>query len=182
MFEKILESLLDSKDMKQVHSKGNQLWIRRTDAEAEALILWPIDAKSLLMGKDLDAGKDWGQEKGQQDEMVGWHHWFSGHEFEQTLKESEVHGSLECCSPWVCKSQTQLCDWTTKYSLLARKQFSWNIWQRHISAFLQRRHTDSQKAHEKMLENTNYRRNAKQNDKELSFHTSQNDHHWKIYK
>ena len=66
MFEKILESLLDSKDMKQVHSKGNQLWIRRTDAEAEALILWPIDAKSLLMGKDLDAGKDWGQEKGQQ--------------------------------------------------------------------------------------------------------------------
>ena len=85
-------------------SKGNQPWIfiGRTDIEAEAPILWPPDGKSWLTGKDPDAGKDWGQEeKGMtEDEMVGWHHWLNGQEFEQTSGDSEGRGSLACCSPW----------------------------------------------------------------------------------
>ena len=74
----------------------------RTDAEAEALILWSPDAKSQHIGKDSDAGKDWGQEEkgATKDEMIGWHHWLTGHEFEQTLGGSEGQGSLACCSPW----------------------------------------------------------------------------------
>ena len=71
-----------------VSPKGNQLWIflGRTDAEAEAPILWPSDVK-ILIRKDPDAGIDWEQEKGtMEDEMVGWHHWHNGHEFEQTPK------------------------------------------------------------------------------------------------
>ena len=78
MLEKTLESLLDSKEIKPVDPKGNQLWIHigKTDAEAEAPTLWPPDAKSWLIGKDPDAGKDWRQgENGMtEDEMVGWHH------------------------------------------------------------------------------------------------------------
>ena len=72
------------------------------DAEAEAPVLWPPDVKSRLIQKDPDAGKDWRQEeKGTtEDEMVGWHHWFNGHEFEQTLGDSEGQGSLAGCSPW----------------------------------------------------------------------------------
>ena len=63
---------------------------------------WPLDVKNWLIGKDPDAGKDWRQEeKGMtEDEMVGWHHWFNGHEFGQTLGDSEVQGNLVCCSPW----------------------------------------------------------------------------------
>ena len=83
--------------------KGNHPWIfiGRTEDEAEIPILWPPDAKSPLIGKDPDAGKDWGQmEKGgTEDEMVGWHHWLNGHEFEQTPGDSEGQGSLVCCSP-----------------------------------------------------------------------------------
>ena len=86
VLEKTLESSLDCKESKSVNPKGNQPWIfiGRTDAEAEVPILWPPDAKSWLIGKDLDAGKDWGQEKRvTEDEMVGWHHWLGRHEFEQ---------------------------------------------------------------------------------------------------
>ena len=73
----------------------------RTDAEAETPRLWPPDAKSWLIAKDPNAGKDWGQEKrATEDEMAGWHHWLNGHEFEQTLGDSEGQGSLVCCSPW----------------------------------------------------------------------------------
>ena len=70
--------------------------------EAEAPALWPPDAKSQLIGKDPDAGKDWGQEeKGTtEDDMVAWHHWLNGHEFEQTLGDGEGQGSLACCSAW----------------------------------------------------------------------------------
>ena len=77
------------------------MFIGGTDAEAEAPILWPPDAKRCLIGKDPDAGKDWGQkEKGvTEDEMAGWHHWHNRHEFEQSLGESEGQGSLVCCSP-----------------------------------------------------------------------------------
>ena len=87
MLLKTLENPLDYKEIKPVDPKGNQPWIfvGRIDAEAEAPILWPPDAKSQLTGKDSDAGKDWGQEeKGvTEDELVGWHHWLNGHEFEQ---------------------------------------------------------------------------------------------------
>ena len=84
--EKTLESPLDCKEIQTVHPKGDQSWvfIGRTDVEAETPILWPPDAKNWLIGKDPDAGKDWGQEKKgmTEDEMVGWHHWLNGHEFE----------------------------------------------------------------------------------------------------
>ena len=90
-----------------VHPKGDQSWIfiGRTVAEAKTLILWSPDAKNWLIGKDPDAGKDWMQEeKGMTDyEVVGWHHWLNGHEFEQTLGDSEGQRSLACCSPWGCK-------------------------------------------------------------------------------
>ena len=86
-----------------------------THAEAEAPILWPPDAKGQLIGEDSDAGKDWRQEeKGMtEDEMVGWHHWLEGHEFEQAEGGSEGPGSLVCCICGVAKSWTRLSDWTT---------------------------------------------------------------------
>ena len=91
--------------IKSVNPKGkNQSWIfiGRTNAEAEALILWLPNMKSWLTGEDPDAGKGWGQqEEGTtEDEMVGWHHWLDGHEFEQTLGDSEGQGSLACCKSW----------------------------------------------------------------------------------
>ena len=85
MLEKTLESPLDFKEIQPVHPKGDQSWvfIGRTDAEAETSILWPPDVKSWLIGKDPDAGRDWGQEKGTtEDETAGWHHWLDGDEFE----------------------------------------------------------------------------------------------------
>ena len=98
--------------------KANQPWIfiGRIDAEAEALILWPPDAKSQLIRKDPDAVKDWGQEeKGvTEDEMVRWHHQMNGHEFEQALRDGEGQGSLVCCSPYGTKSQTLLSNGTTE--------------------------------------------------------------------
>ena len=104
MLKKILDCLLDSKGIKPANPKGNQSWIftGRTDAEAEAPIRWPPDAKNWLIGKDPDAGKDWRQEKKgtTKDEMVEWHHWLDGHEFEQAPGIGDGQGSLACCSPW----------------------------------------------------------------------------------
>ena len=84
--EKTLESPLDFKEIQPVHPKGDQsrVFIERTDAEAETLVLWPPHAKNWVTGKDPDAGRDWGQEeKGTtEDEMAGWHHWLNGPEFE----------------------------------------------------------------------------------------------------
>ena len=86
MMEKTLESLLEIKEIKPVNPKGNQCWIffGRPDAEAETPVIWPPDVKNWLIGKDPDAGKDWGQEEMgmTEDEMVGWHHQLYGHEFE----------------------------------------------------------------------------------------------------
>ena len=86
VLEKTLVSPLNCKEFQPVHPKGNQSWISigSTDVEAETLIFWPPDANNWLFGKDPDAGNDWGQdEKGKtEDEMVGWHHWLDGHEFE----------------------------------------------------------------------------------------------------
>ena len=113
VLEKTLQSPLDSKEIKPVNSKGNELWIYTgmTDAEAEAPILWPPDVNSQLIGKDPDTQKDWEhKEKGTtEDEMVGWHHWFSGHEFGQTPGDGEGQGSLACCSPWSYKELETTC-------------------------------------------------------------------------
>ena len=118
VLEKTLESLLDCEEIKPVHLKGNQSWIfiGRTDAEAEAPILWPPDVKNWLIGKDPDAEKDWRrEEKGTtEDEMVGWHHQLNGLEFEQALGDSKGQASLACCSPWGCKEldMTERLNWT----------------------------------------------------------------------
>ena len=104
--------------IKPVNPKGNQSWIftGRTDADAEAPVLWPPDVKNWLIGKDPDAGKDWRQEeKGMtEDTMVGWHHWFNGHELEQTLGVGEGQGSLACCCLWGHKEldTTEQLNWT----------------------------------------------------------------------
>ena len=107
VLEKTLESPLDSREIKPVHPKGNQLWILigRTNAEAEAPVLWPPDAKSQLIGKGPDAGKDWRQKekRATEDQMIGWHHWHNVHELGQTLGDGEGQGSLACCHPWGCE-------------------------------------------------------------------------------
>ena len=118
-----LESPLDCKEIKPGNSKENQPWIfiGRTDAEAEAPILWPPDAKKLTHLKRLDAGKDWRQEeKGTtEDEMVGWHHWLNGHEFQQALEVGDGQESLACCSPWGHK-ELDMTEWLNWIEL------SWN--------------------------------------------------------
>ena len=106
VLDKTLGNPLDCKEIKPVNPRGNQSWIfiGKTDAEAEVPILWPPDVKNWLIGKDPDAGKDWGQEKKMiEDEMVGWYHWFNGHELEQTPGDSEGQESLVCYNPWGCK-------------------------------------------------------------------------------
>ena len=121
VLDKTLESPLNCKALQPVNPKGNQpcIFIRRTDAEVEAPILWPPDAKSWLTGKDPDAGKDWGHEENRvtEDEMVGWPHQLNGHEFEQTLGDGEGQGSLACCSHEVARSWTWLSNWTSSTSL-----------------------------------------------------------------
>ena len=108
--------LWSMKGIKPVHPQGNQPWIfiGRTDGKAEVPILWPPDAKNRLSGKDPDAGKDWGQEekRATEDEMVEWHHWLNGHEFQQTQGDSKGQRSLMCCSSWTCKEVRQ--DWATE--------------------------------------------------------------------
>ena len=120
-----LESPLDSKEIKSVNPKGNQPWIfiGRTDAEAEAPILWSPDVKNWLIWKDPDAGKDWGQEeKGvTEDDMVGWHHQLERHEFEQTQEDGEVQGSLACCSSWGHKELTWLSNQTITTTAFSAK-------------------------------------------------------------
>ena len=92
------------------------MFIRRTDAKAETSIFWPHETKSWLTGKEPDAGQDWGQEKGlTEDEVIGWHHWLNGHEFEQTLGDSEGQGSLGCCSQWGC-IESDTTEWLNKNS------------------------------------------------------------------
>ena len=104
VLENTLENPLDCKEIQPVYPKGNQSWIfiGRTNAEAETPVLWPSDAKSWLIGKDPDAGKDWRQEKKgmTEDEMVRWHHRLNGHESEQAPGVGDWEGSLACCSLW----------------------------------------------------------------------------------
>ena len=116
VLEKTLESPLDCKEIQPVHPKRDQSWvfIGRTDFETEIRILWPPDVKSWLIGKDPDAGKDWGQEeKGTtEDKMPGLNHWLDAHEFGWTLGVVDGQGSLACCNSWGPKSRTWLSDWT----------------------------------------------------------------------
>ena len=116
VLEKTLESPLDCK-IKPVNPKGHQSWIftGSTDAEAEAPILWPLDVKVQLIGKDPDAGKDWWHEEKlvTEDEMVGWHHWLNGHEFEQTSGDSEGEEAWHTTVHGVTKSWPWLSSWTT---------------------------------------------------------------------
>jgi len=122
VLEKILESLLDCKEIQPVQPKGNKYWIfiGKTDAEIETPILWPPEAKSWLLRKDPDAGKDWRQEEKvtTEDEMVGWHHGLNGHEFEQALRVGDGQGSLACYSPWGCKDSdmNEQLNWTENVS------------------------------------------------------------------
>ena len=121
--EKILETPLDSKEIKPVKPKRNQSWIfiERTDteAEAEAPVLWPSDAKYWVTGKDPDAGKYWRQkEKGMTEgEMVGWHHQINRHDYEQAPGHDDVLRNLACCNPWVAKSQMWFNKWTELVSV-----------------------------------------------------------------
>ena len=118
VLEKTLESPLDCKEIQPVHSKGDRSWVffGRNDAKAETPVLWPPHAKSWLIGKDSDAGRDWGQEeKGTtEDEMAGWHHWLDGHEFEWTPGVGEGQGGLACCNSWGRKESdtTEWLNWT----------------------------------------------------------------------
>ena len=109
VLEKTLESSLKSKEIKPVYLKGNQplMLFGRTDAEAP--ILWILDARSWLTVKDHDAGKDWMTEE----EMVGWHHGFNGYEHGQTLEMVRDWEAWSATTHGVVKSQTQLGTWTT---------------------------------------------------------------------
>ena len=117
LLEKTLESPLDSKEIKPANPKGNQLWIfiGRTDDEAETPILWPPEVKSWLIWKDPDVGKDWRrEEKGTtEDEMVVWSHRLNGHEFQQTLGDSEDREVRNAAVHGVAKGWTWMSDWTT---------------------------------------------------------------------
>ena len=133
VLEKILENLLDCKEIKPVNPKRNQSWIfiERTDAEAETPVLWPPHAKNWLIGKDSDAGRDWGQEeKGTtEDEMAGWHHRLDGHEFEWTPGVGDGQGGLVCCDSWGCKESdtTERLNWLTELLLTVLKPLDYLI-------------------------------------------------------
>ena len=114
VLEKTLGSPWGCKEIKPVQPKGNQSWIFIGRTDAEPPIHWPPDVKSWLIGKDPDTGKDWGQEEKvgvAEDEMVGWHHWLNGHEFELTPGDGEGQGGLVCCSPWGRKESDNTTEW-----------------------------------------------------------------------
>ena len=125
VLEGTLESPLDCKEIQPVHSKGDQAWvfIGRTDAKALTPILWWLHAKSRPIGKDRDAGRDWGQEeKGTtENEMAGWHHQLYGHESEWTLGVGDGQGGLACFDSWGHKESdtTEQLNWT---------ELNWMIW------------------------------------------------------
>ena len=118
VLEKTLENPLDCKEFQPVHSEGDQPWdfFGRNDAKAETPVLWPPHVKSWLIGKDSDAGRDWGQEeKGTtEDEMAWWHHWLNRHESEWTPGVGDGQGGLACCDSWGRKESdtTERLNWT----------------------------------------------------------------------
>jgi len=116
--KRLIVGALDCREIQPVHPKGDQSWvfIGRTDAETETPILWPPHAKSWFIGKDPDAGRDWGQEKKgtTEDEMAGWHHWLDARESEWTLRVGDGQGCLACCDSWGRKESdtTERLNWT----------------------------------------------------------------------
>ena len=138
VLEKTPESPLDCKEIQPVHSEGDQPWdfFGRNDTKAETPILWPPHAKSWLIGKDSDAGRDWGQkEKGTtEDEMAGWHHRLEGCESEWTPGAGDGHGGLACCNSWGRKESdtTEQLNWT---------ELNWYIWE--LSIYLLNIHVES---------------------------------------
>ena len=130
VLEKTLKSPLDCKKIQPVHSEGDQPWdfFGRNDTKAETPVLWPSHVKSWLIGKDSDAGRDWGQEeKGTtEDEMAAWHRWPDGRESEWTPGDGEGQGGLACCDSWGCKESdmTEQLNWTelrTKFKIMLIK-------------------------------------------------------------
>ena len=103
-WRRLLRVPLDCKEIQPIHSEGDQPWdfFGRNDAKAETPVLWPPHGKSWLIGKDSDAGRDWGQkEKGTtEDEMAGWHHWLDGRESKWTPGVGDGQGGLACCDSW----------------------------------------------------------------------------------
>ena len=132
-WRRLFESPLDCKEIKPIILKENQSWIFivRTDTETEAPIIWSPDAKSWLIRKNPDAGKEWRQEeKGlTEDEMVGWHHWLNGHEFEQAPGVGDGQGSLACCSPLGHKNSdmTEWLNWTDEWNEMEAPDFVLSI-------------------------------------------------------
>ena len=118
VLEKTLEGPLDCKEIQPVHSEGDQPWdfFGRNDAEAETPVFWPPHVKSWLIGKDPNAGRDWGQEeKGTtEDELAGWHHWLDGRESEWTPGDDDGQGGLACWDSWGRKESdtTEQLNWT----------------------------------------------------------------------
>ena len=131
VLEKTLENRLDCKEIQPLHPKGDQSWvfIGRTDVEAETPILWTPDMKSWLIGKDPDAGKDWGQEKGMtEDEMVGWHHWLNGHGFGWTLGVGVGWWTGRPGVLWFMGSQRVGHDWGTELNWTELKYLIWVLY------------------------------------------------------
>ena len=136
---KTLETLLDIKEIIPVNPKETQPWLFMGRTDVEATILGPLDANSRLTGKDPDAGKDWRQKKKvTEDEMVGWHHWLDGHEFEQTPGVGDGQGSLSCYSPWSHKESDMTWrlnnKWPKLVLCLGIKQKCW--WPLYLSSLL----------------------------------------------
>ena len=131
LYDLLWRDVMDCKEIQPVHSKGDQSWVffGRNDAKAETPVLWPPHAECWLIGKGSDAGRDWRQEeKGTtEDEMAGWHHWLSGHEFEWTPGDGDGQGGLGCCNSWGHKESdtTERLNWTELNACLGTDADSW---------------------------------------------------------
>ena len=127
VLEETLESPLDCKEIQPVHPKGDQSWIFIGNTDAETPILWPPEAKSSLIWKDLDAGKDrrLKEKETTEDETVGWDPRLNEHEFEQIPGVGDGQGGLACCCPWDCKEldTTEQLNWTEPMLRLKRQYF-----------------------------------------------------------
>ena len=137
VLEKTLESPLDCRDIQPVHSKGDQPrdFFGRNDAKAETPVIWPLHAKSWLIGKDSDSDRDWGQEeKGTtKDEMVRWHHRLDGREFEWTMGDGDGQGGLACCDSWDHRVRHS---WVTELKWVELKSVAWFFWSASPMLFL----------------------------------------------
>ena len=146
-------SPLDCKEIKPVNPKGNQSWTftGSTDAKVEAPVLWPPDTKNWLIGKDLDAGKDWRleEERMTEDEKVRWHHWLNGREFEQALGVGDGQEGLVFCSPWGCRVghdwaielnwQHKLIQYCKAITLQLKNFFKWMFWAKNKKTLMGRK-------------------------------------------